>query len=278
MHENQQRKKIFIIGAGPSGIVALKEALEAGCFDPICVDAKSQIGGVFSVAYDELYTTTSNMFLAFSDFPPKESIRYWTKEEYCEYLNDYIDHFNLRKYIKLNTAVKECILDKDTGRWKIITKSWLSRRGEMKGGSIVFSQDDMSDGFAADNKRASFQFRQNVSPGYTYDADYLIVASGTNQVPNVPKFPNLSPDVELVHSADFTNASDICRDKRVLIIGNGESAADMAAQSSDVAKHVSCNCIFIWTHANNYSQAHVLLIKGDSILKKTLFTWIQICL
>lgn len=260
------------------GIVALKEALEAGCFDPICVDAKSQIGGVFSVAYDELYTTTSNMFLAFSDFPPKESIRYWTKEEYCEYLNDYIDHFNLRKYIKLNTAVKECILDKDTGRWKIITKSWLSRRGEMKGGSIVFSQDDMSDVFAADNKRASFQFRQNVSPGYTYDADYLIVASGTNKVPNVPKFPNLSPDVELVHSADFTNASDICRDKRVLIIGNGESAADMAAQSSDVAKHVSCNFIFIWTHANNYSQAHVLLIKGDSILKKALFTWIQICL
>ena len=67
-------KKVFIIGAGPSGVVALKEMVEAG-HDAICMDAKSQIGGLFSVAYQELYTTTSNMFLAFSDFPPEGDIK-----------------------------------------------------------------------------------------------------------------------------------------------------------------------------------------------------------
>ena len=71
---NAQPKKVFIIGAGPSGIVALKEMVEAG-LDAICMDAKSQVGGLFSVAYQELYTTTSNMFLAFSDFPPEGEIK-----------------------------------------------------------------------------------------------------------------------------------------------------------------------------------------------------------
>lgn len=245
------RKKIFIIGAGPSGLVALKEVLEAGCFDPICVDAKSKIGGVFSVSYDELHTTTTNMFMAFSDFPPKESIRYWSKDEYIQYLNDYIDHFQLRKYIKLNTAVKDCILDKDTERWKIVTKSWASRFGEMRMGSIVFSQEDLDTNFSFDDKRASYAFRQNVSPGFTYDADYLIVASGTNQVARVPKFPHINPDVEIVHSADFTNAEEICEGKRVLIVGNGESASDVAAQSTDVAEKVSKS---LSTRFNKLSQ------------------------
>lgn len=222
-------RKVFIIGAGPSGLVALKEMLEAG-LEPICVDAKKTIGGVFSISYEELYTTTTNMFLAFSDFPPKESLKYWSKEEYLQYLEDYVDHFGLRRYIKLNTAVKQCDLDENTGQWKIRTETWASTPGEMRGGSNEYTDSD---------KRASLNFKQNVEPGYTYDADYLIVASGTNQVPKYPDFPNCNPEVDVVHSADFTNSKSLCKGKKVLVIGSGESASDIAAQSTDVAEKVT---------------------------------------
>lgn len=232
---NNAKKKVFIIGAGPSGLVALKEMLEAG-HEPLCVDAKKQIGGLFSVSYDELYTTTTNLFLAFSDFPPKDGLRYWTKEEYLRYLEDYVDHFGLRRYIKLNTAVKHCELDKDTGRWKILTRDWVSTPGEMRRGSITLSNELPEIVHVTTNKRASYTFRQNVAPAFTYDADYLIVASGTNQVPRIPDLPNCNADI--IHSADFNNA-EICEGKKVLVIGNGESASDVAAQSADVAEKVT---------------------------------------
>ena len=47
MSDAPSPKKVFIIGSGPSGLVALNEMLEAG-HDVVCVDAKKQIGGLFS--------------------------------------------------------------------------------------------------------------------------------------------------------------------------------------------------------------------------------------
>lgn len=210
------KQNVFIIGAGPSGLVAVKEALEAG-LNPLCVDSKSSIGGLFNESYNELYTTTTNMFMAFSDFPPKEKLKYWSKEEYLQYLEDYATHFSLRNSIKLSTTVKECVLDKHTGRWKIKISSDTP---------AAANQSDQA-------------FRKNAEPSFTYDADYLLVATGTNQIPNILDFPKLDPSVKVVHSVDFTDAAALCEGKKVLVIGNGESAADVAAQSTDVAEKVT---------------------------------------
>jgi len=308
-------KKVFIIGAGPSGVVALKEMVEAG-HDAICMDAKSQIGGLFSVAYQELYTTTSNMFLAFSDFPPEGDIKYWSKDEYLDYLNAYVDHFQLRERIFLNTAVTKVTLD-ESGTWKILTKPWKTSAGEMRRGSVLYTADidvnveamapvlerrytnvhrsssvktfnftveddesdfelpdDESDLKPSKKKNTSFfrpkrpktvpknnealpavpsqrskppplpqrpeRIRRGLRPSTrksTYEADYLIVASGTNQIPRYPDLPKCK--AEVLHSADFTNAGIVCENQRVLVIGNGESAMDVAAQSCDVAKKVT---------------------------------------
>ena len=77
--------KVLVIGAGPSGLAATKECLVQG-FDVDCVEAVSYIGGVFgkdkSACYDDLYLTTSNVYMAFSDFPCKDpNLRYSRKDE-----------------------------------------------------------------------------------------------------------------------------------------------------------------------------------------------------
>ena len=82
--------RVLIVGAGPSGLAALKEMREAG-LDAVAVDARPVFGGVFApdsgVTFDNLFLTTSNLFMAFSDLPPTDidnGVKYWTKEEYFD--------------------------------------------------------------------------------------------------------------------------------------------------------------------------------------------------
>ena len=82
------KKSAVVIGAGPCGLVATKELLEAG-HDVVCLEQSHVIGGVFSTlresSYDDLFLTVSNVFMAYSDFPCEESyVKYSRKEEYAQ--------------------------------------------------------------------------------------------------------------------------------------------------------------------------------------------------
>jgi len=106
MKNVSNQKKVLIIGAGPSGLVTLKEMLGAG-HDAFILEQSSSFGGVFSLdndkTYESLYLTSSNFFMAFSDFPPLESqIKYSSKKEYGKYLEAYVKHF-INLIVKLNT-------------------------------------------------------------------------------------------------------------------------------------------------------------------------------
>jgi dimethylaniline monooxygenase (N-oxide forming) len=66
-------------------------------------------------------------------------------------------------------------------------------------------------------------------------ADRLIIASGSNHTPKSPPTPGFTGDV--VHSSDWRNKEQYAG-KRVMIIGNSESSADIAAETAEVAKSV----------------------------------------
>ena len=77
--------RVCVVGAGPCRLVAVKELLEAG-IEAIAVDRRTDFGGVFAptsgITCDDLYLTTTNMFMAFSDFPPTDhKVKYWSKQE-----------------------------------------------------------------------------------------------------------------------------------------------------------------------------------------------------
>ncbi|KAJ8600599.1 hypothetical protein CTAYLR_010040 [Chrysophaeum taylorii] len=181
-----KKKVVVIVGAGPSGLVALKEMLEKG-HDATIIEKSGVIGGVFSTlresSYDALYLTISNVFMAYSDFPCEEDyIKYSKKEEYAVYLERYAAHFGLLDRIKFNTTVEAATLEGETWRIKC------------------------SDGEVS--------------------ADSLIVCTGSNQVPKRPRdFRSVRGKV--VHSSQFQNA-DAFKGERVLIVGTGESASDVA--------------------------------------------------
>ncbi|KAH8074958.1 N,N-dimethylaniline monooxygenase [Aureococcus anophagefferens] len=114
---------ILVVGLGPCGLAAVKECAANG-LDVVGVDAAAEIGGVFRAhddgCYEGLHLTTSNVMMAFGDFPPNDGwIKYSTKDEYAAYLKRYVDTFDLAKRLELRTKVIRA--SRDNGAWKVVT-------------------------------------------------------------------------------------------------------------------------------------------------------------
>src|ERR1700739_2770306 len=65
----------------------------------------------------------------------------------------------------------------------------------------------------------------------------IVLATGNYSAPTIPAWPGLSRfNGEIVHSGDFTNAWPY-RGREVLVVGAGNSAADIAVQLADDGAH-----------------------------------------
>ena len=125
--------KVAVIGAGPSGLTAVKSCLEEG-LHPICFEQKDGIGGLWfysdgkrhSSVYKSATINTSKQMSCFSDFPaPRHFPPFMHNRIYLEYLNQYARRFDLSKYIRFNTTVQEIKKATDynsTGRWEVYSK------------------------------------------------------------------------------------------------------------------------------------------------------------
>ena len=201
-------KSVVVVGAGPCGLVSAKEMLEAG-HEVVCLEKSHVIGGVFSTlkesAYDDLFLTVSNVFMAYSDFPCEETyVKYSRKEEYAEYLHKYADAFGLKKVIKFGQTVSRASNAGHGGpkKWRIETT--------------------LEDGSTC-----------------TYDCDSLVVSTGSNATPKSIEGVAEGFEGTKLHSSEFQNPSAFAG-KTCLVIGTGESSADISSELSRVAKRVTC--------------------------------------
>jgi dimethylaniline monooxygenase (N-oxide forming) len=108
----RDRARVAIIGAGPSGIVAAKHALEVG-FDVTVFEATGVLGGQWyttaahSGVWPGMHTNTSRAMTAFSDFPPPaEHPLHPAAEQILAYLDAYAHAFGVVDHIRF-TPVEE---------------------------------------------------------------------------------------------------------------------------------------------------------------------------
>lgn len=193
-------KSVAIIGAGPCGLVALKEMLQAG-LDATIYERSDQLGGLFTTAkaYPNLHLTISNWAMAFSDFPDPSRMRYSTAGDYLLYLQDYARHFDFERHIKYFSEVCKATRG-DDGQWSL---------------SIKQTRED-----------------QNDESMLHVQADALIVATGNSQVPNDVPSQLAGSEGRIVHSSAYDESfmQEVADKKlRVLIVGGGESGADISA-------------------------------------------------
>jgi len=193
-----------IIGAGSSGIAAAK-ALHARAIPFDCFEKSDRVGGnwVFankngmSAAYRDLFINTSRQRMAYSDFPMPESYPDFPHHTHiAAYFDDYVDHFGFRDRITFETGVKHAARDA-SGVWQI-----------------------------------------ELDSGETRSYDALVVANGHHWKPRWPEpaFPGAEQfSGEQLHAHSYLDNS-IFAGKRAVILGMGNSAMDIAVESSYVAE------------------------------------------
>lgn len=212
------KKRVAIIGAGTSGLTAIKCCLDEG-LEPVCYEKTADIGGIWycregkecedfgmSTVFRSTVTNTSKEIMAFSDFPvPLEYPNYMLNTYVNQYLNLYADKFNLKKHIVYRTSVKLAEPSDDydtTGRWRIHLED--------------------QDGRAR-----------------TEVFDAVLVCNGHHETPCVPDFPGLGEfQGDVVHTKDYRRPTGY-EEKRVLVVGIGNSACDAAADVAKISSKVS---------------------------------------
>lgn len=114
---------VAIIGAGPLGLMALKNLLEAG-FDAVGFECRSYVGGLWKYSNDDGLSVTEKTTVfnssryrsAISDFPfAQDADDFPTAEQVLEYLQDYSRHFGLDQRIRLNSRIMS--LHRSSGKW-----------------------------------------------------------------------------------------------------------------------------------------------------------------
>ncbi len=215
--------RIGVIGAGSSGLTALKALKDRG-FSPICFEIGSDIGGLWVLknkngrggAYRSLHINTSTTEMEFSDFPMRRDIGdFPSHTEMAAYFLAYAQKFDLLSAIHFNQEVVHC--------------RPLSAEESVK---------DECTGYA-------LTIRDRVTGSTTSThLDALIVANGHHWSPafSQPR-PHNKYLGTILHATEYISPSEPhdLVGKRVLVVGMGNSAMDIAYELSrqGIADHVS---------------------------------------
>jgi cation diffusion facilitator CzcD-associated flavoprotein CzcO len=203
-------KHVCVIGAGPSGITAAKNLLDQG-LQVTVFDFGHDVGGNWvysdteghSSVFETTHIISSRTLSQYEDFPmPEDYPDYPSHKHLAAYFQDYARHFNLYPHIRFNTLVSSCQWKED-GRWMVKTTNRAGGNGA-------------------------------VEDVHVFDA--LAVCNGHHWLPRMPQYPGHF-EGEFIHSHAVKRFSYF-RDKRVLVIGGGNSACDVAVESSRVAASV----------------------------------------
>ncbi|KAM6454735.1 flavin-containing monooxygenase 5-like isoform 2-T3 [Liasis olivaceus] len=208
-------KRVAIIGAGVSGLTAIKCCLDEG-LQPTCFERSEDIGGLWrfqehvteghSSIYKSLTTNSSKEMMSFSDFPiPKEYPNYMHHSKMMEYFRMYAKQFDLLRYIHFKARV--CHLRKHTdfpitGQWEIVTE--------------------------VNGKQESSVF------------DAVLICTGLHVHPYFPLDSFLGFEKfkgKIIHSWTYKNPEKF-KDQRILIIGLGNSGVEIAIDLSHIAKQI----------------------------------------
>ncbi|KAG6361790.1 hypothetical protein INS49_010019 [Diaporthe citri] len=189
--------RVAVIGAGPLGLMAVKNMKEDG-LDVTCFDARSWIGGIWNYSEDESLSVAANTIFnsskyrsAVSDYPfPGGTDDFPTWRQMWEYLQGYADHFQLRPHIQLNTRVTAITRDGDTWAVEVLVKDGSPRREYF---------------------------------------DKVAIANGSFTAPKWPKLPGIEQfKGRTLHAINF-HRPETFKDQRVLLIGLHATAQDVAS-------------------------------------------------
>lgn len=249
------RKKVAIIGCGPSGIITAKILADYG-HDVTIFEKSDLIGGTFAqLSYENGSLTSSNLHTSFSMFEfdkldlieNKDRICYQLKNgktvpanmqqvgfmptfnEYCKYLTRFCKTFHLTNKIRFKHE---------------ITNITYTDHNENENDS----KDENEYKMDSSEKRFKIEFINRNSDDDNVRSDYFdhfVVCTGIASIDyaNMPNECEQMKSCNIIHSSQYKTANDErIKDKNVLIIGCGESGSDISYFVSKTAKKCVLMC------------------------------------
>ncbi|UYV36521.1 NAD(P)-binding domain-containing protein [Rhodobacteraceae bacterium D3-12] len=188
-----------LIGAGPMGLAMAKVLKEQGIpFQGF--ELNSDVGGLWdidaprSAMYDTAHLISSKTMTEFTDFPMRDEVaEYPSHHEMRRYFRDFAAHYGLYDHYHFNAEVLSC----------------TPLGGSGDGWTVTWRDGD----------------------GREHSATYagVLIANGTLSEPNIPSFKGDFTG-EMIHSAQYRSPRQFA-DKRVLIVGAGNSGCDIAVDA-----------------------------------------------
>ena len=199
-------ERVCVIGAGPSGIAAAKAVRDAGGYALTIYDRGKEVGGnwVFdadsghSSVFETTHIISSKRYSQYEDFPMPDDYP------------DYPGHRHLADYFQA-----------------------YARRFELYPHIRFETTVERCEPLAGDRWRVTTVRGGELS---VEEFDWLFVANGHHWKPRMPSYPGAFAG-RLLHSHDFKRAEPF-RGQRLLVIGGGNSACDVAVETSRVAARV----------------------------------------
>lgn len=212
--------RIAVIGAGPSGLAALRafqSAAAKGAEIPeiVCFERQDDWGGLWNYTwrtgldefgepvncsmYRYLWSNGPKECLEFADYTFDEHFgrpiaSYPPRAVLFDYIEGRVKKANVRHLIRFRTAVRHVAHDEGTGKFTVTADDLINDRE------------------------------------YDQDFDHVIVASGHFSTPNLPHFPGFDTfNGRVLHAHDFRDALEF-KGRDILIIGTSYSAEDIGSQ------------------------------------------------
>ncbi|MFO6452657.1 MULTISPECIES: flavin-containing monooxygenase [unclassified Aeromicrobium] len=193
---------VAVVGAGAAGLAAATSLLDEG-LEVTVLELGDRPGGLWvqgnasglSPAYDSLHLNTSKGRTEFADFPmPDDWPDYPSAAMIAGYLADYAERFGVIERIRFGTEVVS--VERGTAGWTVV-----SREGDAETTEVF---------------------------------DAVVVANGHNWDPRWPEPEHPGTfDGEQLHAHDYRSAARF-DGKRVMVVGMGNSAMDIAVDASYV--------------------------------------------
>ncbi|XP_066995496.2 senecionine N-oxygenase [Anabrus simplex] len=209
---------VAVIGAGAAGLASARQITDTEGHTCIVFEQAAVVGGtwvytdmigldefgypVHTSMYKNLRTNLPKEVMGFPDFPIKkeEDRSYIPAEDILQFLNDYADHFKLRKYIQFFQRVRSVV--PVSNQWDVTVEDVRTKETR------------------------------------TMRFDAVMVCNGHYWKPRVPQLLG-ADDFQgtQIHSHDYRRP-EAFRGKRVLVIGAGPSGMDLTLELSTVAEQV----------------------------------------
>lgn len=196
-------EKVAIIGAGIAGLCTARQMSGLG-YAVTVYEKEPDVGGVWAASrrYPGLTTQNPRETYAFSEFPMPDDFPEWpTGAQMQAYLEAYMNHFNLRGMIRLETQCLSADPLEEGKGWRLRTR-----------GPDGVEQEELF--------------------------DWLIPCNGIFSIPSVPAYPGAedfkAAGGAIYHTSEFINLEE-ARGRHVLVVGYGKSSCDVANATARVA-------------------------------------------